>query len=60
MLTDALDEERRNQLTLVDDLDLVAGRVAAILALDAAADGVTGHFGFGPDADAIIPVWSSP
>ena len=60
LLTDALGEERLNQLSIVDDVDLVAGRVASVLALDAAVDGVTGHFGVGPGADAIIPVWSSP
>jgi hypothetical protein len=60
VLTEALDEELRGRVVLVDHGDLVAGRVAAVLALDAIADGVTGHFGYGQGADAIVPPWSPP
>ncbi len=59
-ITTLLSEEVRDLVVLVDDADLVEGRVAAVLALDAAADGLTGHFGYGPGADAALPQWSPP
>ena len=34
-------------VSTVDDLDLVQGRVAAVLALQELADGVVGHYGYG-------------
>ena len=59
-ITTLLSDVVRDLVVLVDDADLVEGRVAAVLALDAAADGLTGHFGYGPGADAALPQWSPP
>lgn len=44
----------------VDDLDRLQGRVATVLALAAARDEVFGRFGYGPEADAVLPVWQAP
>jgi hypothetical protein len=41
----------------VDDLDLVAGRVATVLALEQGRDGVVGRYGYGPGADGVLPPW---
>jgi hypothetical protein len=57
---DALSETVRSAIALVDHADLVQGRVAAVLALDVVDDGVTGHFGYGSGADAVVPAWSPP
>lgn len=43
-------------VSTVDDLDLVMGQVATTLTLAAGAEGVTGAYGIGPDADALLPV----
>lgn len=49
------------QVSTVDDLDLVAGRVAAVLALaQLRADGVSGHYGYGGDATRVLPEWPGP
>jgi hypothetical protein len=47
-------------VSTVDDLDLLAGRVATVLALADLRDGVIGHYGYGPDADRVLPEWSGP
>jgi hypothetical protein len=47
-------------VSTVDDLDLTAGRVAAILALADLREGVSGHFGYGPSADRVLPEWLGP
>ncbi|MHB1139193.1 MAG: copper transporter [Microthrixaceae bacterium] len=44
----------------VDDLDVVAGRVAAVLALDDQRHGLIGRFGYGPDVDGVLPRWPRP
>lgn len=44
----------------VDDLELIAGRVATVLALDVLRDGTVGRFGYGPDVDGILPAWQGP
>jgi hypothetical protein len=59
-VTRALSDEIRSQVAIVDDVDLPQGRVAVVLALDAIVDNVTGHFGYGRDADAVLPRWSPP
>jgi hypothetical protein len=41
----------------VDDLDLVAGRVATVLALQQGGDGVVGRYGYGPGVDGVLPPW---
>lgn len=47
-------------LSTVDDLDLTAGRVATILALADLRRGVSGHYGYGPGADRVLPEWLGP
>lgn len=54
------DEALAMEVSTVDDLDLVAGRVATILALADAGDGLVGHYGYGSDADAVLPPWPGP
>jgi Copper transport outer membrane protein, MctB len=49
------DEDLRAGLSSVDDIELFIGRVAAVLALEQAADGVVGHFGLGEGADQVAP-----
>ena len=44
----------------VDDLDRIPGRVATALALAAAREQVFGRFGYGSDADAVLPPWQEP
>ena len=39
-------------VSTVDDLDLVQGRVAAVLALQEIGDGVVGHYGYGDGASS--------
>lgn len=47
-------------VSTVDDLDLVEGRVAAVLALGDLSRGVVGQYGHGAGATQSIPAWSSP
>jgi Copper transport outer membrane protein, MctB len=49
-----------SKFSTVDDLDLVAGRVATALALSDQRTGVVGHFGYGPDVDGVLPRWPGP
>jgi hypothetical protein len=44
-----------SEISTVDDLDLVQGRVAAVLALEDLADGTVGHYGYGEGADRALP-----
>ena len=44
----------------VDDLERLTGRVATALALSAARDEVFGRYGYGSDADAVLPPWQAP
>lgn len=44
----------------VDDLDLIAGRVATVLALAEGRDGRVGRYGYGPDVDGVLPPWQGP
>ncbi len=39
----------------VDSLDLPQGQIAAVLAAEAIANGVVGHFGYGPGASSAMP-----
>jgi hypothetical protein len=50
------DEDLRAGLSSVDDIELFIGRVAAVLALEQAAEGVVGHYGLGEGADQVAPV----
>jgi hypothetical protein len=42
-------------LSTVDDLEDVHGRLATVFALRELASGKTGHFGFGPGAESLMP-----
>ena len=42
-------------VTTVDDLDLVAGRVATVIALQDLERGVVGHYGYGDGATSSLP-----
>ena len=44
----------------VDDVDLTVGRVATVLALSDARDGIIGRYGLGSDVDGILPRWQGP
>jgi hypothetical protein len=44
-------------ISTVDNLDLTAGRVGTALALADLRRGSSGDFGFGPDADRVVPEW---
>ena len=44
----------------IDDLELVQGRLAAVLALADVVDGVVGHYGYGPDVDGAAPEAAIP
>jgi len=60
-LIETFDDALREAIVIVDHADLEAGRVAAILALDAAGDGEVGlHYGYGEGADAVLPAWTPP
>ena len=41
----------------VDDLEMVAGRVATVLALAQIRDGVVGRYGYGDGVDGVLPPW---
>ena len=57
----SLDEALLESSVLVDDVDLEAGRVAVVLALDAAGGGEVGrHYGYGDGADGVLPAWTPP
>lgn len=43
-------------VSTVDAGDSVPGRIAAVLALESTIDGVTGHYGTGDGATAIVPL----
>lgn len=49
-----------SKFSTVDDLELVAGRVATALALSDQRTGVVGHYGYGPDVDGVLPRWLGP
>ena len=41
----------------VDDLEMVAGRVATVLALAQIREGVVGRYGYGDGVDGVLPPW---
>lgn len=59
-LTATVPTELRDRIVLIDDADQPEGRVAAVIALAAAADGLVGHFGYGAGADGVLPGWTPP
>jgi hypothetical protein len=59
-LTASVPEDLRERVVLVDHADRPEGRVAAVLSLAGIARGLTGHFGYGSGADAVLPGWTPP
>jgi hypothetical protein len=59
-IVEALPEDLRDHVAIVDDLEAPEGRVAAVLALVEVAEGRTGHFGYGSGADGVLPAWTAP
>lgn len=49
------DDELSSQVSTIDNVDLVEGRVAGALAIAALARGVVGSYGFGAGADSTVP-----
>lgn len=47
-------------ISTVDDLEIVPGRVATVLALADLREGRRGRYGLGPDVDGILPPWQGP
>ena len=47
-------------VSTVDDVDLVQGQVAAVLATAEAGESKVGQYGYGAGADAPLPAWSGP
>jgi hypothetical protein len=49
------DDDLAAAVSTVDDVDMLHGRVAAVLALEALATGGVGHYGYGDGADSPVP-----
>jgi hypothetical protein len=47
-------------VSTVDDLELVQGQVATVLALAESGESKIGHYGYGSGADQALPAWSGP
>jgi hypothetical protein len=54
------DAELSTLVSTVDDIELVQGQVAVVLAVADLGAGVVGHYGYGPGAELVIPPWSGP
>jgi hypothetical protein len=55
-----LRDDDASDVSTVDDLELIAGRVATVLAVADLLEGVVGHYGYGAGADAVLPEWLGP
>ena len=53
-------EELREVVAIIDHADQVEGRVAAVIAVAAAGDGLVGHFGYGAGSNGVLPGWTPP
>jgi hypothetical protein len=42
-------------VSTLDDVELVQGRVAAVLTLEQLENGAVGHYGYGRGADSPVP-----
>lgn len=61
ILTNVRDDETlRTRLSTVDDLDLVEGRIASVLASADLGRGVTGRYGVGAGVQGPMPAWWAP
>jgi hypothetical protein len=47
-------------VSTVDDVDLIQGQVAVVLATDELGQAKVGHYGYGAAADQALPSWSGP
>ena len=47
-------------MSTVDDVDLVQGQVAVVLAVAESGEAKVGHYGYGNGADQALPAWSGP
>ena len=54
------DEALAASVSTVDDVELLEGRVAAVLALADLQRGVIGHYGYGDGAQSALPEWTPP
>jgi Copper transport outer membrane protein, MctB len=54
------DRTLRATVSTVDDVDLVQGRVAVVLATAEAGVAKIGHYGYGAGAGQALPSWSGP
>ena len=54
---ESIQENSETEISSVDNLDVVAGRVATVLALAESAAGGTGDYGFGPGTSSVLPRW---
>lgn len=53
------DDALADAVTTVDDLELVEGRVSAVIGLQELADGKVGHYGYGGGATRSLPEWKA-
>lgn len=60
VLPEGADPADDASLSTVDDLGLVGGRVAGVLALSELREGRSGRYGLGPGVDAVLPPWQGP
>jgi Copper transport outer membrane protein, MctB len=58
-VTQAVPEGGAETLSVVDHLDLVQGRIAAVLAASDLIHGVEGRYGYGDGAGGALPAWTS-
>jgi hypothetical protein len=47
-------------VSTVDDVDLVQGQVAVVLAVAESGEAKVGHYGYGSGADQVLPSWTGP
>ena len=48
------------RFSTVDDLEIIPGRVATVLALADAQEGLFGRYGLGDGVDGVLPAWKGP
>lgn len=53
------DDALADAVTTVDGLELVEGRVSAVIGLQELADGKVGHYGYGGGATRSLPEWTA-
>ena len=53
-------EQGSVRFSTVDDLEIIPGRVATVLALADAREGLFGRFGLADGVDGVLPAWKGP